>query len=64
MILEIDRADYEVAKSQAASALADAKLALQKENALLFAKRRSVTALLRLLLRLSTEFLLFFFCVF
>ena len=34
VILEIDRADYEVAKSQAASALADAKLALQKENAL------------------------------
>ena len=34
VIMEIDSADYEGAKSQAASALADAKLALQKENAL------------------------------
>lgn len=34
IILEIDRADYEAAKFQAASVLADAKLALEKENAL------------------------------
>ncbi|MEC7862596.1 MAG: HlyD family efflux transporter periplasmic adaptor subunit, partial [Verrucomicrobiota bacterium] len=34
IILEIDRADYEAAESQAASVLADAKLALEKENAL------------------------------
>ena len=34
IILEIDRADYEAAESQAASVLADAKLALEKEKAL------------------------------
>ena len=34
IILEIDRADYEATESQAASFLADAKLALEKESAL------------------------------
>jgi len=34
IIMEMDRADYEAAESQAASVLADAKLALEKENAL------------------------------
>ena len=34
IILEIDRADYEATESQAASVLADAKLALEKESAL------------------------------
>ena len=34
VMIEIDRADYEAAKSQAASVLADSQLALEKENAL------------------------------
>lgn len=34
IIMEMDRADYEAAESQAASVLADAQLALEKENAL------------------------------
>ncbi|MEE2808774.1 MAG: efflux RND transporter periplasmic adaptor subunit [Verrucomicrobiota bacterium] len=34
VMIEIDRADYEAAKSQAASVLADAQLALEKEDAL------------------------------
>lgn len=34
IIMEMDRADYEAAESQAASVLADARLALEKENAL------------------------------